>query len=283
MSSSYKKRYEEEAKLFSEPDLLRILKIVHDLENMLRFAPQPRYKLEAAMLQLARLESSVQVEELFRRIDDLKKRLQAAPPAAPPAQSLPNVPTSEVRVIGAVSAGPMASPAAMKYSAFYGKPVWGRQGSEPGTVQTSAPSPASRTSEGLTSAMRSEIASRWQEVVSEVLKKRIAVGTTLSESEFLDVDGGAVRISCADEYHLTTLRQHKEYLSETVLKVLGVRVAVEPVLRSGQRSSVITYAPAPEAESKSVIVTAKIEPPAVSDEDPLIAAIRSELGAERVD
>ena len=285
MSSTFKKRYEEEAKTFTEPDLLRTLKIVHELESTLRFAPQPRYKLEATMLQLSRLESSVKVEDLLLRLDDLKQHLKDAPPAPPPAAKTASaVPTSEVRVIGAVSAGPMASPAAVKYSAFYGKPVWGRHGSDALPSATATPAASTRTSEGLTATMCSEIASRWSEVVGDVLKKRIAVGTTLSESEFIDVENGSVRIGCQDEYHLTTLRQYKDYLSETVLRILGVRVAVEPVLRLDQRPSVITYTPAPEPGNKSIIVTSNTpDASQLNHEDPLITAIKRELGAERVD
>jgi DNA polymerase-3 subunit gamma/tau len=294
MSASYKKRYEEESSAFAEADLLRILKIVHELEQSLRFAPQPRYKLESTMLQLARLESAVKVDDLLKRLDELKQQLKQGPPAPPTtstaASSSAGVtspalpPTNEVRVIGSVSAGPMSSPAAMKYSAFFGKPVWNRTSSGSSTPHETIVPSSPQTSAGLTAAMRSEIAARWQEVVGEVLKKRIAIGTTLSESEFLDVENGAVRIGCRDEYHLTTLRQQKEYLSETVLRVLGVRVAVEPVLHEGARASAITYTPSPEEERKSVITTTNSEaPPASTDGDPLITALQRELGAERVD
>ncbi|MCU0452747.1 MAG: DNA polymerase III subunit gamma/tau [Bacteroidetes bacterium] len=294
MSASYKKRYEDESAAFPEADLLRILKIVHELEQTLRFAPQPRYKLESTMLQLARLESAVKVDDLLKRLEDLRQQLKQAPSAPPstsasasaPAAAVGPLPTSEVRVIGSVSAGPMSSPAAMKYSTFFGKPAWNRStGGDAGPSPTTAPaSPSQQTSAGLTAAMRSEIAARWQEVVVDVLKKRIAIGTTLSESEFLDVENGAIRIGCRDEYHLTTLRQQKEYLSETVLRVLGVRVTVEPVMHGSARPSAIVYSPAPEGERKSVITTSPSEGPSTSTEiDPLIAALQRDLGAERVD
>lgn len=301
MSASYKKRYEEESAVFAEADLLRILKIVHELEQSLRFAPQPRYKLESTMLQLAHLDSAVKVDDLLRRLDDLKQHLKQAPPAPPAASASTSAsgpapgsaaapssasPPSEVRVIGSVSAGPMSSPAAMKYSAFFGKPVWNRSSSgSPCPAESVVPS-VPQKSAGLTEAMRSEIAARWQEVVGDVLKNRIAIGTTLSESELLDVENGAIQIGCRDEYHLTTLRQQKEYISKTVLRVLGVRVAVEPVIYDGARTSAITYTPAttPEEERKSVITTASSDgSPTSTDGDPLIAALQRELGAERVD
>ena len=282
MSAAYKKRYEEESATFPEADLLRILKIVHELEQSLRFAPQPRYKLESTILQLTRLESAVKVDDLLKRLEDLKHQLkQSPPPANQGASTALAVPTNEVRVIGSVSAGPMASPAAMKYSAFFGKPALSRPSGE--SIAPPQPVAAPQTSAGLTAAMRSEIAERWQEVVGEVLKKRIAIGTTLSESEFIDVDNGAIRIACRDEYHYTTLRQQKDYLSETVLRVIGVRVAVEPVLRTETRQSAITYTPTVENERKSVITTAASEAPTPSDGDPLIAALQRDLGAERVD
>ncbi|OGU76225.1 MAG: DNA polymerase III, subunit gamma and tau [Ignavibacteria bacterium RIFCSPLOWO2_12_FULL_56_21] len=281
MSATYKKRYEEEAGRFSEADLLRILKHVHELESSLRFASQPRYKLEAVILQLARMESSVKIEELIHRLDDLKKNLGAssASSSTGPTKAVSPVPTSEVRVVGSVNAGPMTAPAAVKYSAFFGKPAWSRASASEHTV-----SPSSLPAAGqMPAASREQIIARWDEVVGDVLRTRIAVGTTLSESRLLDVDNGLLRIACPDEYHVSTLQKHKEYLADTVFRLVGARVLVEPVLSDG-RKSVITYTPVQESERKSVIVTA-LQPPTEQEtkDHPVLAALKRELGAERVD
>jgi len=132
-------------------------------------------------------------------------------------------------------------------------------------------------------ASREQIIARWDEVVGDVLRTRIAVGTTLSESRLLDVDNGLLRIACPDEYHVSTLQKHKEYLADTVFRLVGARVLVEPVLSDG-RKSVITYTPVQESERKSVIVTA-LQPPTEQEtkDHPVLAALKRELGAERVD
>ena len=72
----YRQKYVQEAKRFTDADLLRLIKQANELEQSLRWASQPRYKLEAALLQMITMESSVRVQDLLKQIDDLKKRAE---------------------------------------------------------------------------------------------------------------------------------------------------------------------------------------------------------------
>jgi len=285
LSAAYKARYEAEAKLVKEGDLVRILKIIQDAEQALRFAQQPRYKLEATMVQLARMDSSVELKDLMDRLESLRHgadRSQSGkttPPSDPEPQASAGV-RSNVQVRGTVNAGAMTSPVAERYSSFFAKQS-GRVGefrTNPGTGEA-AQQAATHTQ--MSAAHAGQIEERWHEVVDDVLKTRIAIGTTLSESRFLEVQNGTLRIACPDEYHVSTLRRHKEFLAETVFKLIGARVLVEPVLKP-DLTSVITYEPKKaEPEVKSVIETRVPEQPA--DEHPVIQALKRELGAERID
>ena len=74
VSENYKKRYEQEANQFTELDLLRYIKQTSELDQSLRWAAQPRYRLEAGLIQMAKMESSVQIGELLQQIELLKKK-----------------------------------------------------------------------------------------------------------------------------------------------------------------------------------------------------------------
>ena len=73
-SEPYRKRYREEAKHFHQSDILRLLKLVNDLEQSIRWAAQPRFKLEAGLLQMIKLKKAVEIDALLRQIDELKKK-----------------------------------------------------------------------------------------------------------------------------------------------------------------------------------------------------------------
>ena len=73
VSDNYKKRYENEAKQFTEQDLIRYIKQTSDMEQALKWATQPRYRLEAGLIQMAKMESSVQIGELLLQIELIKK------------------------------------------------------------------------------------------------------------------------------------------------------------------------------------------------------------------
>ena len=70
----YKKRYEKEANQFAELDLLRYIRQTNELDQALRWAAQPRYRLEAGLIQMVKMDSSVQIGELLQQIELLKKK-----------------------------------------------------------------------------------------------------------------------------------------------------------------------------------------------------------------
>jgi DNA polymerase-3 subunit gamma/tau len=282
MSASFKKRYSGEVDSLKEGDLVRILKIIHDMEQSLRFAHQPRYKLEATMVQLARIESTTNLKDLIERLEKVKTG--AGKTLAPGrgqqssegnASSAHQADRTNIQVVGAVNAGPMTSPVAQRYSSFFNK-----QATSVTPMPAEEAPPAAAVA---ASASPETIESRWQEVVNDVLRTRIAIGTTLSESVLLGVQSGTLRIGCPDEYHVSTLNRHKEFIADTVFKLLGARVLVEPVLKS-EKASVITYEPKTvEEDVKSVIKTKSEDEQPEQTHSPVLEALKRELGAERIE
>ncbi len=74
-SSSYMEQYKKDAEFFEKGDLLRFMNLVSSASQGLKYAPQPRVKFELALLQLASMDTTVEISELINEIKGLKKNL----------------------------------------------------------------------------------------------------------------------------------------------------------------------------------------------------------------
>jgi DNA polymerase-3 subunit gamma/tau len=72
LSDTYIDRYKEKAKDFSETDILRMIKIVADLNLTLKRATDPRIFLELALMKLLKMESAVSLEDVLNKLDQLQ-------------------------------------------------------------------------------------------------------------------------------------------------------------------------------------------------------------------
>ena len=304
-SELYRRRYREEAKNFKQNDILRLLKLVNDLEQAIRWAPQPRFKLEAGLLQMIKLERSVQIDALLGQIDDLKKKLSSGSGGSDRFVGGQREPQAgdggtELKVVGAVSAGRLRATSLSGPSA-YGepqKPLMGHrldsvspsaqlvQASPAQTALQESGIPASESlGEPLKKISAEEAYAQWQQWVGEVRKTKIGIGTILGESHILDVADGALRIACPDDYHLSSLKRHKEFLIDSFQKVTGLKLRIEPILHVGSLNS-------EPAHELPVNASTKNEPfthhpinggNGSNGEHPIILALRRELGAEPVE
>jgi DNA polymerase-3 subunit gamma/tau len=72
LSDTYIDRYKEKAKDFSETDVLRMIKVVADLNLTLKRATDPRIFLELALMKLLKMESTVSLEDVLKKLDQLQ-------------------------------------------------------------------------------------------------------------------------------------------------------------------------------------------------------------------
>jgi DNA polymerase-3 subunit gamma/tau len=71
LSQHYIEKYKKEAGSFSETDLLRMIKIVVDLNYTLKRTTEPRIHLEVALMKLVKMDSSISLENLFKKLDQI--------------------------------------------------------------------------------------------------------------------------------------------------------------------------------------------------------------------
>jgi DNA polymerase III subunit gamma/tau len=289
-SEHYKKRYEAEANQFSEQDILRYLKQTNELDQALRWATQPRYRLESGLIQMVKMESSLQISDLIQQIELLKKKLTNSgnnntSKIAIESSRRENLSSSEIKVMGEVGAGYLNSKSAVSYSSLIGTDLTKLTGLprldkvEPTSHRVIAPAVA------MQSASSDEITSRWSDFISDVSKSHIAVGTLLLETKVIDVQSGMVRISCPDSYHFSTLKRHRDFLAQTLHQVVGKHVAIEPVLHSSKDIPVkpvyTTSSGFPKEEKQAERGNSQEMP--LATEHPILALFKRELGAERVE
>jgi DNA polymerase-3 subunit gamma/tau len=74
-SKLHREQYAREAVLFSQADVLQFMSLIIATERDLRFAPQPRLRLEFALVQMAKMDSAIQIAELLAELGELKKKL----------------------------------------------------------------------------------------------------------------------------------------------------------------------------------------------------------------
>lgn len=72
-SQQTKQRYLEESRKFNKLDLIRMMNHISIAEHSLKTASQPRIKFELTMLQMANMDSTVEISSLLSELSSLKK------------------------------------------------------------------------------------------------------------------------------------------------------------------------------------------------------------------
>ncbi len=188
-SDADRKRYDESAQSFSIPDLLRLQRIANGTLSAIRWNAQPRFKLEADLVQMITMHGAPDVAELLMRIDELKKKLGEEQQSAP----------ATVNLRGQAPPSPPAR-----------KPA--------------PPAPSRPETAPVNVISEDELASRWQEFVVEVRKQRISLGSVLDSTTLLGVSGGVIRIGCENEFQASAVTRHKDTLAEFMERLFAVRV-----------------------------------------------------------
>jgi len=239
-SAEYRDRYTEEAKHFSDVDLIRYLRATLELHKELRWSLQPRIRLESGIIELIKMEKTADIQTLVTRLDELKKN-------SPDNTNIP--------IMGSATAGwnnptgdtEKNTPRVLSFS-----------NPSPGMVRDNPPAKYTPQPSSMKIITAEEAFARWDEFVGAVRTARINLGSVLSQSKLVDVKNGCVQLSCENDFQLNTLRRSKEYLGEISKRVFGAAAPFEITMSQKQKKH--------NGEEKK--------------EHPIIEAMRRELGAE---
>jgi DNA polymerase-3 subunit gamma/tau len=272
-SEVYKKRYLEAPKAFSASDLLRLLKIASETDALIRWDQSSaggRLKLEIGLMQMIRLDRSIQIDSLLRQLDELKKKVPAEDSGRrelPLPETAARKPEPVVR--GSVKA---SQPVLRPEQIVQPEPVPSlpvRNFSELSAAIAPAAAVIAKDAPGARGISIDEAQAKWPMLIDEACKKRIAVGTMLRETALVGVGSDTLRISCPDDFHLDQLRRNREFISELAQNIYGARIRLDTILATARTASSLKESEAPAEKPVR--------------RHPVIEALVREFGAKEVE
>jgi DNA polymerase III subunit gamma/tau len=260
-SEVYRKQYAEIAERFTESDLLRLIKIASDTEATIRWSQQPRLKLEIGLVQMIKLDSSVEISTLLKQLGALQRDGDRSLPTASPSsfENQPS-PSSVTPVKGNVKATP---------------PTLRADQVVVPSIPVAEPTPAYQHQSSASIVTNDDVLGKWSLVVDEARKKRIALGSMLSETSPVGVHNGTIRIGCPDDFHrdTITMKRNQQFLQDLAEQVYGARFQLEAIIAHS--------VPANDLNPKP---TENVDPPQQqsTSQHPVIDALIREFGAKPI-
>jgi DNA polymerase-3 subunit gamma/tau len=247
-SDVYRSRCLTSAVQFSVSDLLRMQRFVTATERGLRDAAQPRFRLEADMVQMASMPRAVELSGLIAGIEELKKKPHGEVDTVPPSPRLLRLPHP-------------ASPPPASVSPPPRQPLQSVQSAPP---RHTIPDVSASALPGAV-INEDEVRARWTEFVAEVARNKISVGAVLGTTTVLGTGNGIVRIGCVDEFQVESIQRNREVLTGLFELVFRIRARIVPEIAGAGQDPGSGTAPAPREE-----------------EHPILTLIKKEFGAEPV-
>lgn len=230
VSEVYKKRYIEDAKHFSESDILRLVKIVSDTETSIKWVQQPRFKLEVALIQMIKMDNSVEISKLLNQIEELKKKIDsgikvegkvmASPPSFATTQKSATIPPTRTSLMNLGNYG------------FGAKNYETASGVLSGRSFLAESSSVAQSFSASKSISLDEAMAKWEVIVNEAGQNRVFLKTILSSSKIIDCSNGSIKISCPNESHLEMLKKNRDYITDLAQQIYGTKVRFEAIVDS---------------------------------------------------
>ena len=254
-----REQYTEVAAQFEEPDLVRMLNAVTELETQIGRVTEPRFWLELTVVKLAQMTASVDLQALVSRLEQLEgdlKRRGAPSPRAPaavrkqPASSpTPNAPSP------GRNAPSNARPASHRSTSSRPAPQPqgnGRRAPEPSVVKEQTPPIASNGKPPDLSIVEG----RWEQLVQAVKTKKISVGTFLDEGQPQSMDGRRLVVAFQKnrEFHANQVRRNRALVEEVAGGVFGGTVTISCEVVYDDDNAQVAEEKAPETDERVQMV-----------------------------
>jgi len=254
----------EQGKSWSENDLLRLLRLASEAALPMRDSPQPLIHLEAAVLQMATLESGETLAALLERLDALEKRLGGAGGApaggpsggaargATPSSSAPSrgagAPVAPVRGatpargFGPVGGEPRASyaPVATSVPRPFSPPPPAPSPVASFASATTSPTTASSATASSATAVADEaqnspeMEARWRDVLSGINGRKRMLGAFLEACRFVGCGGNLVWVAMDDLHRVVVEEQeNRALIGEEIRRAFGDMHALHCVSGAG--------------------------------------------------
>ena len=220
VTDDLKERYSTASSEWKARDLIRYLDHVTKMESEIKRVQQPKVFLEAMMLKLAEMDSSVEISDLLDKLSGGNPVSTSQPVKAPPPQ-LP----------------PKEKPAVKDSPPPKEEPPQEEKASEPAAEPEQKKADA--VSDSGPELSLDSVRQKWEEVVGKVSENGTSIGTFLSHGEPAEVTGRRVTIGFPERYRfqLDVLKKNSRRIEMSLEKVFHKELKVDFVLQKGNESS----------------------------------------------
>jgi len=219
VTDDLKKRYGEAGNRWDGRDLIRHMDHVTKMESEIKQVQQPKIYLEAMMLKLAEMDSSVAISDLLKQLSGGNPTIVKVE-KAPPQKVVPRAKTG-------VKNSPMPEDVDKKKE-VPSETVTKNERNKPEAV--SDPGPV---------VTLESLEQHWEEVVGKVSENGTSIGTFLSHGQPTEVAGSKVTIGFPERYRfqLDVLKKNARRVETSLEKVFGKKLKVNFFLQKGDASS----------------------------------------------
>ena len=253
-------QYAEVAAQFEEADLVRMLNAVGELETQIGRVTEPRFWLELTVMKLVQMTSSVDLQVLIGRLEQLERGLKSQGTATVPRQPLPR-PAQQQRATSsgadrraAVDRAKLSPPTPVPKSSPPQQPSNGR----PAAEQPPEEIPPVRSTPSGEPPNFSVIENRWTQLLQAVKNKKISLGTFLAEGRPQSMDGRRLVVAFQKhrEFHANQVRRSRALVEEVARDIFGgtVTISCEVVYDNGEKEQAVEEKGAEEDERVQMVM-----------------------------
>ncbi len=251
----YKNRYLEEAKNFNELDVLRMLKIVNDAEVSIKWSPQPRLKLEMVLAQLANIDSTIKIQDLLSKIEEIEKKLDSGnfnePPKGGNKIDIPAKKNNDV---------------VLKTEFIFEDPLSSYK-AKPSTNLTEKNNEIKEPEKIL-----NLIREKWDMLIKESEKHNLNLYSALKLSYPIELKETKLKIGTPGEIYLEWIKKNRGFLITKIKEICNVELEVDVTLSDVEklREEILQYSP--DLKLKKLM-----------NDSPFVKSLIENLGAKPID
>ncbi len=275
----YKSRYISQVNDFSEADIVRMLKIVNDAEISIKWAPQPRLKLEMVITQLASLDSTVKIQELISKIEELEKYLNSSGGATPENFNKPPKGGNKLNMTSTPTPqsiqqvkSPSKNDAISLQSADIIDDI-NKLFDEPTEIYETKTLIKNETPEIINpEKFLNLIREKWEEIANKAQNYNLNLTTALKLSWPIEIKNFKLNIGTSNDLHLEWIKKNRGFLREAIKELCGfeLEIGVSIVDVEKLREEIIQLSP--DLKLKKLI-----------NESPFVKSLIQNLGAKPID
>jgi DNA polymerase-3 subunit gamma/tau len=252
----YKNRYLKESESFNEADILRMLKIVNEAEMTIKWSPQPRLKLEMVLTQLATLDSTIKIQELISKIEDLERRINSGNFNFPPKGG-----QSSDEAINQQKEKTTSQQEIILEDPLYGYEL------KPIKLQTSQGQIKIDEQTAL-----NLLRQKWDEIANEAQQYNLNLASSLKLSYPIEIKEKRLNIGVAGEIYSDWIKKNIKFIRQKVKEICGVELEIKTSICDIEKFKEDVVNINPELKLKKLM-----------DESPIVKSLIENLGAKPID